>query len=95
MSYIVKDFWKNVIVEFDYESELNDYISSSLMTSSVAFDEDVPLNYFQYDYDLHQNLYSSSVSNSSLDSLEIFRITYQPGHNDDDINLEEIKNLFK
>jgi hypothetical protein len=93
MSYIVKDFWKNVIAEFDYEYELYDYISSSATTSSVAFGEDVDLNYFQYDYNLHESLYSSSLYN--LDSLEIIRVTYQPGHNDDEVDLEELKNSFE
>lgn len=82
MSFRVKDFWKNVIAEFESESELNEFVSASQFTSSVAANDDsASLNYFQYDTDIHELLYVSGglVSGSGED---LIRITYTPGQED-------------
>jgi len=83
MSYRVKDYFKNVIAEFDSQEELNTYISSSLTTSSVELGENnvVDLNYYQYDVTLHESL---QVSHSLFDDVtkSLVRVTYIPGQDD-------------
>lgn len=81
MSFRVKDFWKNVIVEFDSQVELIEYISSSQFTSSLAFNEESSsLSYFQYDDNIHENLESGGLGEAGKD---LIRITYVPGEDDD------------
>ena len=83
MSFRVKDYWKNIIAEFDYQEELTNYISSSLTTSSLELGEDniVDLNYYQYDVNLHDSL---QVSHSLFDEVtkSLVRVTYIPGQED-------------
>ena len=83
MSYRVKDFWKNVIAEFDTSDELGTYISASLTTASAELGENniVDLNYYQYDVDLHESL---EVSHSLFDEVtkSLVRVTYIPGQDD-------------
>ena len=81
MSFRVKDFWKNVIVEFDSQAELIEYVSSSQFTSSLVVNEESSsLNYFQYDDNIHQNLESGGLDEIGKN---LVRITYVPGEDDD------------
>lgn len=81
MSFRVKDFWKNVVAEFETQEDLINYISSSEYTSSLSFNEESSsLNYFQYDEGIHESLISGGLLESSK---EIIRITYVPGQDDD------------
>ena len=82
MSYRVKDFWKNIVAEFDTFDEMDTYVSSSRYTSSVFTNEEsASLNYFQYDFDLHETFESSS--NVDEAAKHLLRITYLPGEDDD------------
>jgi hypothetical protein len=81
MSFRVKDFYKNVVAEFETEAELINYVSSSQYTSSAfANDDSASLNYFQYDTGIHETL---KLSGSLVDGAEdVIRITYVPGQDD-------------
>lgn len=79
MSYRVKDYNKNILAEFETEEELESYVSSSSVTSSLG-EEGVLLNYFKYDTNIHQNLVTSG-SYSDGDTSTV-RITYLPEQDD-------------
>lgn len=80
MSFRVKDYYKNLIAEFDTFEEMTSYISSSQYTSSLG-EDNVSLNYFQYDSNIHTNLLESG-SFSIEESKNTIRITYIPGQED-------------
>jgi hypothetical protein len=80
MSYRVKDYWKNTISELDSLEELREYISSNQVTHSVDFGYELQFNYFEYDYNLHENMYEQFGDDSG--SLKMVRILYSPGQDD-------------
>jgi hypothetical protein len=81
MSFRVKDYYKNVVAEFDTLEDLHNYISASAVTSSLG-EDDVPLNYFEYDTNLHSDLEISGSFNTD-ESKQLVRITYIPGEDDE------------
>jgi len=81
MSFRVKDFYKNILAEFDTYDEMESYISSSQVTSSIELGEDCGISYFQFDDNIHEILETSGSLYTS-GSKEVVRITYLPGEDD-------------
>jgi hypothetical protein len=81
MSYRIKDYYKNVLIEFDTFEEMDTYISASQFTSSVySNEESASLGYFEYDFDLWESFESRSLDEGSR---ELIRVTYLPGIDDE------------
>ena len=74
MTYRVKDYNKNILVEYVTVDEFNSYVSSSLTA-------DPELVFFEYDLDIYDRMNSGSLTDHSP-SLELYRITYNPFQDD-------------
>lgn len=82
MGFKVKDFYENIIAEFDTIGELENYISSSQTTSSIDDpDTEAYFNYFQYDAGIHESLEASMSLDE--DGKSLIRITYLPFDGED------------
>jgi hypothetical protein len=79
MTYRIKDYNRNLIVEHETFEEYDSYISSSVRENSE-------LLFFQYDVDIYERIESGSLVDH-YPSMELYRITYHPLQ--DDIDLDE------